>query len=187
MTDLCSKCGFSEIKFPGPLCRFVKLHRPPPEIRIFRPTCPLCSSSATRRPRWPATAAHINPAAPAPKTITSNWRVAAVMAPVQNSRKVLILVFWIHRTHFEHTTPGQSAQSAPVPFPIIASISSKRPAYVMPVLLRPCFPMLPFSPQGGPSNDRPLFKMRSASFITLALLPAVRCRNSSASTAATFG
>ena len=62
------------MKFPGPQCRFVKLHRPPPEIRIFRPTCPLCSSSATRRPRCPAVAAHISPAAPAPKTITSNWR-----------------------------------------------------------------------------------------------------------------
>ena len=62
------------MKFSGPQCRFVKLHRPPPEIRIFRPGCPLCSSRTTRFPRRPAVAAHINPAAPAPKTITSNWR-----------------------------------------------------------------------------------------------------------------
>ena len=39
----------------------VKLQRPPPEIRIFRPGCALCSSSSTRRPRCPATAAHIKP------------------------------------------------------------------------------------------------------------------------------
>ena len=55
----------------------VKLQRPPPEMRIFRPGCALCSSSSTRRLRWPATAAHISPAAPAPSTITSNWRGAA--------------------------------------------------------------------------------------------------------------
>ena len=42
----------------------VKLHRPPPEIRIFRPGSSAWSSSSTRRPRCPATAAHIRPAAP---------------------------------------------------------------------------------------------------------------------------
>jgi hypothetical protein len=49
----------------------VKLHRPPPEIRIFLPGSSACSITSTRRPRWPATAAHINPAPPAPRMIAS--------------------------------------------------------------------------------------------------------------------
>src|SRR3954452_15607335 len=64
----------------------VKLQRPPPEMRILRPGWALCSRRATRRPRCPATAAHISPAAPAPNTITSNWRGASLIGNVQDSR-----------------------------------------------------------------------------------------------------
>ena len=64
----------------------VKLQRPPPEMRILRPGWPPCSSSATRRPRWPAVAAHMRPAAPAPRTTTSNWR-REVTGQIQDSRQ----------------------------------------------------------------------------------------------------
>src|ERR1700722_1425452 len=50
----------------------VKLQRPPPEIRIFLPARLARSITATLRPRLPASAAHISPAAPAPRTRTSN-------------------------------------------------------------------------------------------------------------------
>ena len=63
--------GFSDRKFAGLVCRLVKLHRPPPEILIFSPGCLACSRSSTERPRWPATPAHISPAAPAPMMTTS--------------------------------------------------------------------------------------------------------------------
>src|SRR5215467_2163341 len=53
----------------------VKLQRPPPEIRIFFPGRSERSSTATRRPRFPASAAQKRPAAPAPRTITSNRRL----------------------------------------------------------------------------------------------------------------
>ena len=43
-----------------------------PEIRIFFPARSVCSITATRRPRLPASMAHINPAAPAPSINTSN-------------------------------------------------------------------------------------------------------------------
>src|SRR5262244_2255844 len=54
---------------------FVKLQRPPPEMRIFFPIFSACSITATRRPRFPASIAHSNPAAPAPNTIASNFRL----------------------------------------------------------------------------------------------------------------
>lgn len=54
----------------------VKLQRPPPEMRILRPGWALCSRRRTRRLRCPATAAHMSPAAPAPRTMTSNSGVA---------------------------------------------------------------------------------------------------------------
>src|SRR6202050_3462851 len=66
-----AKCGLAEMKFSGLQCRLVKLQRPPPEIRIFLPQRSACSSTATRRPRLPASMAHIRPAAPPPRTITS--------------------------------------------------------------------------------------------------------------------
>jgi hypothetical protein len=53
----------------------VKLQRPPPEIRIFLPARSARSSTATRRPRFPASEAQNSPAAPAPKTTTSNRRL----------------------------------------------------------------------------------------------------------------
>src|SRR5258705_9882401 len=53
----------------------VKLQRPPPEISIFLPARSASSSAATRRPRFPASEAQNSPAAPAPKTTTSNRRL----------------------------------------------------------------------------------------------------------------
>src|ERR1700746_3290272 len=53
----------------------VKLQRPPPEIRIFFPTRSARSSTATRRPRLPASAGQKRPAAPAPRTTTSKRRL----------------------------------------------------------------------------------------------------------------
>jgi 16S rRNA (guanine(527)-N(7))-methyltransferase RsmG len=72
---------FEELQKPSAayvLCRALdkftqKLQRPPPEIKIFRPTCALCSTTKTRRPRFPASAAQKSPAAPAPMTIASNF------------------------------------------------------------------------------------------------------------------
>ena len=49
----------------------VKLHRPPPDIRIFRPIRLPLSSTSVLRPRFAASMAQNNPAAPAPITITS--------------------------------------------------------------------------------------------------------------------
>src|SRR6476469_9683449 len=69
------------MKFSGRQCRLVKLQRPPPEIRIFLPTRSVRSSTTTRRPRLPASMAHIRPAAPAPKTIASN---SSAMDPDRN-------------------------------------------------------------------------------------------------------
>src|SRR5262249_33173997 len=68
-----AKCGLAEMKFAAVQWRFVKLQRPPPAIRIFLPTFPPRSSTPTRRPRFPASIAHISPAAPAPKISTSNF------------------------------------------------------------------------------------------------------------------
>src|SRR5215468_7245036 len=67
-----AKCGFAEKKFSGVQWMFVKLQRPPPEIRIFFPILSARSRTATRQPRFPASIAHSNPAAPAPSTTTSN-------------------------------------------------------------------------------------------------------------------
>src|SRR3954468_1271275 len=50
---------------------FVKLQRPPPDIRIFLPALLAWSMSSTWRPRWAAVRAHISPAAPAPMITTS--------------------------------------------------------------------------------------------------------------------
>src|SRR5215469_12293818 len=67
-----AKCGLAERKFSGPECTLVKLQRPPPEIRIFLPGRSERSITPTRRPRLPAVAAQNRPAAPAPRTRTSN-------------------------------------------------------------------------------------------------------------------
>src|SRR5271154_3486009 len=64
------------MKLSGRQCRLVKLQRPPPEIRIFLPQRSACSSTATRRPRLPASMAHMRPAAPPPRMITSKTLAA---------------------------------------------------------------------------------------------------------------
>lgn len=51
--------------------RLVKLQRPPPDISIFFPTLFELSSTTTRRLRLAAAMAHISPAAPPPRIITS--------------------------------------------------------------------------------------------------------------------
>ena len=58
--------------------RLVKLQRPPPEMRIFSPGFFAWSTTRTLRPRLPAMAAHIMPAAPAPITMTSHLFIIAV-------------------------------------------------------------------------------------------------------------
>src|SRR5215467_9116331 len=70
-----AKCGLAERKFCGLECTLVKLQRPPPEIRIFLPGRSERSITPTRRPRLPAVAAQNRPAAPAPRTRTSNRRL----------------------------------------------------------------------------------------------------------------
>src|SRR5678815_5339409 len=71
------------MKFSGCVYRFVKLHRPPPDIRIFSPMLAFRSSTMTERPRLPASTAHRRPAAPAPMMTTSafiwscSWNFAA--------------------------------------------------------------------------------------------------------------
>src|SRR5262249_12404762 len=57
--------------------------RPPPEIRIFFATRSALSSTTTRRPRFPASIAHINPVAPPPKITTSNRRLTKPNHPPQ--------------------------------------------------------------------------------------------------------
>src|SRR5690606_9468090 len=69
------KCGFSDRKFSGVVCRLVKLQRPPPEMRIFSAGVLAWSIIITRRPRRAASIAHIIPAAPAPITRTSVFSV----------------------------------------------------------------------------------------------------------------
>src|ERR1700682_297606 len=66
-----AKWGFEDAKFSGRQWMLVKLQRPPPEIRIFLPRRSICSSTATRRPRLPASIAHIRPTAPPPRTSAS--------------------------------------------------------------------------------------------------------------------
>src|SRR5580704_1879211 len=66
-----AKCSLAQMKFSGWAFRFVKLQRPPPEIRIFLPQRSARSRTATRRPRLPASIAHIRPAAPPPITMAS--------------------------------------------------------------------------------------------------------------------
>src|SRR5688572_1309554 len=78
--------GFSEMKFSGCVCMLVKLHRPPPEIRIFSPMLALCSRTRTDRPRLPASIAHIRPAAPAPTMITSAFMNKGDGTPRAESR-----------------------------------------------------------------------------------------------------
>src|SRR6478609_8799367 len=81
------KWGLAERNCAGEACRLVKLQRPPPEMRIFSPGALADSSTSTERPRRPATAAHIMPAAPAPMTTTSQSMVGLCRAQAQKDRK----------------------------------------------------------------------------------------------------
>src|SRR6202158_428270 len=75
-----AKCGLAERKCSGWQNKFVKLQRPPPEIRIFLPARSERSRTATRRPRLPASIAHISPAAPAPRITASNlWTIVWIV------------------------------------------------------------------------------------------------------------
>ena len=65
------KCLLLERKLDGLLYKLVKLHLPPPEILIFSAIFEECSIKQTLLPLLPASIEHINPAAPAPITITS--------------------------------------------------------------------------------------------------------------------
>src|SRR5690606_37164944 len=65
------------MKLAGEVPVLVKLQRPPPDMRIFLPGLLAWSSSSTRRPRAPASAAHIRPAAPAPTITTSVLSISA--------------------------------------------------------------------------------------------------------------
>src|SRR5215471_17414901 len=90
----------------------VKLHRPPPEIRIFLPNLSARSRTATRRPRFPASIAHINPAAPPPRISASNEWVTSrshvkqaepgkAVVPEQSLVDVLLLkLLDVRRRHF---------------------------------------------------------------------------------------
>ncbi len=73
------------MKFSDLTLTFVKLQRPPPLIKIFLPTCALCSKTKTLRPRRPASIAQKSPAAPAPMMITSNFISRQISFP-QNVR-----------------------------------------------------------------------------------------------------
>src|ERR1700730_5239550 len=90
----------------------VKLQRPPPEMRIFFPTRVACSTTATRRPRLPASIAHIRPAAPPPRIKTSNewitgrshveqaepWQVVLFQQPLVDV--LLLQLIDLRRRHF---------------------------------------------------------------------------------------
>src|SRR5271155_1190546 len=65
------KCGLRETNELGLALMFVKLHLPPPEIKILRPIFSEWSNRATRRPRCPTWAPQNSPAPPAPMISTS--------------------------------------------------------------------------------------------------------------------
>ena len=75
---------------PGPRCTFVKLQRPPPEMRIFSPTTWIVLDRAARGVRaGRACAAHIMPAAPAPMTTTSKRAFGRARRPSARDRRAL--------------------------------------------------------------------------------------------------
>src|ERR1019366_6957796 len=81
-----AKWGLAERKFSGAALMLVKLQRPPPEMRIFLPGRSACSRTRVRRPRRPASIAHMRPAAPAPRMRTSTSVICLLSA-----KKSLIL------------------------------------------------------------------------------------------------
>src|SRR5437879_3451307 len=76
--------GFSDRNADRSARVLVKLQRPPPEMRIFSPAALPCSITRTRRPRRPASIAHIIPAAPAPITTTSYRSNAVLPGPASS-------------------------------------------------------------------------------------------------------
>lgn len=82
------------MKLSGRVRVLVKLQRPPPEILIFFPMASLCSSKATLRPRFPASIAHISPAAPAPIMITSNFKALTILAGLARNLCDMIADEW---------------------------------------------------------------------------------------------
>ncbi len=65
------KWGFCDIKLSNSMEVFVKLHFPPPDMRIFFPILLDFSTTKTDLFLEAAVIAAIRPAAPAPRTITS--------------------------------------------------------------------------------------------------------------------
>ena len=82
--------GLADRKAAGDVRVLVKLQRPPPEMRIFSPAALAWSMTSTRRPRLPASMAHIMPAAPAPITTTSKLSMGALtfVIPAAAKRRV---------------------------------------------------------------------------------------------------
>src|SRR6266851_10062888 len=106
-----AKCGFAEIKFSGWQFRLVKLQRPPPEIRIFLPARSARSRTATRRPRLPASIAHISPAAPAPRITASNlWTMIGKLERPSPPRTIIAFLAW-DRTGIAIVTQGLEFQT----------------------------------------------------------------------------
>ena len=88
------KCGLPLVtKFAALAPRFVKLQRPPPEMRIFLPSRSACSSTMTERLRLPASIAHINPAAPPPMTITSQFILRKKNCGVRNGSRARVEIY----------------------------------------------------------------------------------------------
>src|ERR1039458_1018505 len=97
---------------------FVKLQRPPPEMRIFLPMRSACSRTATRRPRLPASIAHINPAAPAPRIMASKvWGDGLGKSSLEPTGAVILkewldIVQWeqriniLRQTYSRYTSPS---------------------------------------------------------------------------------
>src|SRR6056297_142025 len=75
-----AKCVFSLRKFSGVHPMLVKLQRPPPEMRIFSPGARAWSTTSVSGPAW---AAHMRPAAPAPRI-----RVLTCIAVIASSPTV---------------------------------------------------------------------------------------------------
>src|ERR1700730_16189559 len=97
------KCGFCDRKFSGAQLLLVKLHRPPPEMRIFSPGTAACSRTRTERPRLPAFGGPIMPAAPAPTTTTPRRSTSAPpvgFVGILRQRSVLVLGFQLQTAEF---------------------------------------------------------------------------------------
>src|ERR1700730_15885715 len=70
------------MKFSAQQWRLAKLQRPPAEIRVSFPSRSARSRTAPRRPRLPASMAHINPAAPPPRIRASYLWIKRLLSRV---------------------------------------------------------------------------------------------------------